>query len=134
MPLPKEQLEFLHREAQIHEERIDFLRSQAEYIAREIRIHELVIGLSRDEGILQALADLADDPSAARDALDDPGEYADQRGINIPDDLNVSVEVDGDHVAVRATYDDDFFPFVLIWDRDRGFRAESLEPRGQSVS
>jgi hypothetical protein len=131
--LPERHRELLERELQFHEQRIDSLRQDQEYIAREIRIHELVLSLGRDRQILEALSELAEDPQAASRARDDAGSYAREKGISLPEGLDVGVEVEGDKVVVSVAYRDEVFPMMLSWDSESGFSAHGLEPSGPAA-
>jgi len=106
------------------------LRTQRELFEREQRGHEIVLAMGRDQKILDALGDLAENLDFAREAARDPNGAARERGIEIPDNMMLSLEVDGDQVSLRVTYYDDIYPFVVTWDNRAGFTTSStvLEP------
>jgi hypothetical protein len=128
MPLPEHHLIGLQEQLQFHEERLNFLQVQAHAMEREIRAHEIILGLARQERILALLGEFADSPEAAERASRDPLSYARQRGVELPDGLQVSVDMAEEHVLVQVTYTDDVYPFVGVWDRSHGFSLQRLVP------
>ena len=134
MALPAEQQQYLNDHLQVHADRLDTLRSQQEHIECEIAIHELVLRLGHDERLLAVLGELAEDPTAARNACDDPYAHFTDHGITLPDEIEVSARQDGDDLVVRATYVHDLYPFELTWSPTNGFGARAVEARGKTTS
>jgi hypothetical protein len=107
---------------------IPVLISQREVIEREIGIHEALVALGRDRRSLDTLGELAGNPDLAREAARDPKAFAKDRGIEIPANMTLELDVDDDRISLRVTYYDELAPFVLTWDRD-GFSPPWLDPR-----
>jgi hypothetical protein len=97
------------------------LRTQRELLEREQRVHEMLLAMGRDQKVLNALSELAENLDFARDVSRDPKGSARDRGIEIPDNMILNVEVDEDRVSLRITYYDDLYPFVVTWDNMAGF-------------
>jgi hypothetical protein len=124
--LPETQRRDLEAQLRIHQQRLETLRDQQEHIVREMRIHELVLDLGRDERLLEALAEIADNPELAKRAAADPLAYAREKGISVSGDVDVSVDVTSEGVSVSAIHGDDVRPFVVSWDANEGFAARPL--------
>lgn len=155
MPLPGFHLESLQRQLQVHEERLAILRShqdalereatepatdtnpkvrtpewvtrQRELLEREIRIHEQLIKLGRDPKVLDALGDLAENRDYAREAARDPKGAARKRGIELPTNMTLRLDLEQDGVQLQIIYYEDLFPFVVTWNNDSGF-SPPVEP------
>ena len=84
-------------------------------IDREIRGHEALIALGRDGRARGALHDVVRSLPLAREAARDPGSFAKSRGIDLPRNMVVRVEVVGRYVQVQAVYSDQTFSTVLTW-------------------
>jgi hypothetical protein len=129
--LPEEHLSALPSHIATHEDRIRRLRRVIDLANREIGMHERVIVLAQDEGILNLLSAVVDDPKAASAAAADPRSFAASRDVALPDDFDVHIEVDGATIIMTGRLNDDIFPVEVTWDRDRGFvgRMRDLAPR-----
>ena len=97
------------------------LRTQQELLDREQRVHEMLLAMGHDQKVLDTLGELAENLDFAREASRDPKGSATNRGIEIPDNMMLNLEVDGDRVSLRITYYDDLYPFVVTWDNEAGF-------------
>lgn len=145
MPLPRSHLESLQRQLQIHEERLAILRSQQnalegpahdpnpkvrspewithqrEVLEREIRIHEQLIELGRNPKVLDALGDLAENREYADEAARDPKGAARKRGIELPANMALRLDLEQGRVLLQIIYYEDLFPFAATWNSDSGF-------------
>jgi hypothetical protein len=149
MSLPRSHLESLQRQLHVHEERLTVLRlhrsaleqkatkqvrdpnpkvrsrewgtRQRELLDREIRIHEQLIELGRDPRVLSALEDLAENRDYAREVARDPKAAARKRGIELPADMILRVDLEQDEVQLQITCYEDLFPFVVTWNSSSGF-------------
>ena len=132
MPLPKNQIDELQEQLHFHKERLNFLRVQASAMEREIRAHEAILALAGQERILAFLGELADSARAVKAASPDPLSYARQRGVVLPDGIQLSIDIADEDVTVRVTYTDEVYPFVAAWDRSHGFSLQRLLPPSQT--
>jgi hypothetical protein len=107
---------------------VSVLESQRDVIEREIAIHDALIALGRDRRILDALGEIAGAPDLAREAARDPSAFARERGIELPANMELKLDVDRERLTLRVTYYNELAPFVLTWDRD-GFSPPRLDPR-----
>ena len=152
MPLPGFHFKSLERQLRIHEERLALLRrqlkdilegelhpsiqdpnpkdrspewltAQHEVLEREILIHEQLIELGRDPKVLDALADLAESRDYARYAALDPKRAARKRGIELPAEMTLRLDLEPDRVQLQINYYEDLFPFMVTWNSDSGFSA-----------
>jgi hypothetical protein len=144
MPLPRSHLESLQRLLQVHEERLtvlqlhqnglehardpnpkvrtpEWITGQRELLQREARIHEQLIKLGRDPEVLNALGDLAENRDYARQAARDPKGAARMRGIELPANMTLRLDLEQDRVQLQIIYYEDLFPFVATWNSDSGF-------------
>jgi hypothetical protein len=129
MPLPERHLIQLRELLRDHEERLAFLRGQVSEISREIRAHELILSLGQNVTILSVLGDFMESPDAAVEASQDPTTYARQRGIELPEGIEVSIFTDETDVIVSVTsHDDGTHPFVALWHRRDGFSLQRQFP------
>jgi hypothetical protein len=70
-----------------------------------------------------------DNSALAREAARDPKASAEARGIAIPANMTVELDIDDDgQISLRVTHYDELAPFALTWDRD-GFSATRLDPQ-----
>jgi hypothetical protein len=90
----------------------------------------MLLAMGRDQKILDALGELAENLDLARKASRDPKSAARDHGIEIPDNVMLNLEVDGDQVSLRTTYYDDLYPVVVTWDNRAGFSDPA--PRRQT--
>lgn len=111
------------------EQALKALRDEQDQIAQVVAIHEAILALGRDQGILDLLSDMADSAEVAREASKDCRAYAQGRGIRLPKGLELSVEIEATHVAVRGTFRDSIPPFQVVWESDAGFRSRPLEQK-----
>jgi hypothetical protein len=156
MPLPRSHLESLQRNLDVHEERLAVLRlhqnalehqaikqardpnpkvrtpewiaSQRELLEREIRIHEQMIELGRNPKVLDALGDLAENRDYAGEAARDPKDAARKRGIELPANMTLRLDLEPDRVQLQIIYYEDLSPFAVTWNSDSGF-SPPAEPR-----
>ena len=128
MPIPRQHREDLARQLQVHRERLNTLQSQMEYIQLEIQVQQLITALGDNEAVLHVLDTINDDPAEAARASENPRAYAAARGLEIPEQLSVSIHRTGDNIRVRATYEHDSYPMQFQWSRDSGFSARRAFP------
>lgn len=158
MPLPQSHFESLQRQLRVHEERLALLRSQLnnlevprdpnpklrspewvtgerKVLEREIRIHEQLIELGRDPKVLDTLGELADNRDYAREAARDPEGVARMRGIELPANMTLRLDLELDRVQLQISYWEDLFPFRVTWNSDSGFsppREAGFSQKGTS--
>jgi hypothetical protein len=82
------------------------LEYERDTLDREIRAHEILIALGRDRRALELLEQVAGDPSLAREAAADPRAFAQARGVQLPRNLAVRVNIVADRVSVELDYID----------------------------
>jgi hypothetical protein len=82
------------------------LEYERDTLDREIRAHEILIGLGRDRQALALLEQVAGDPSLAREAAADPRAFAEARGVQLPRNMAVRVNIVADRVSVELDYID----------------------------
>lgn len=149
MVLPANHLESLQRQLRVHEERLQLLWShlklleaqasnpdfdpnpkvrspewiegQRELLLNEIRIHEELITLGQDPKVLEALGELVENRGYARKIARDPKNAARKRGIELPAEMSLNLNLEPDRVQLRIVYTKDLFPFLVIWNSDTGF-------------
>jgi plasmid replication initiation protein len=128
MALSEEHLQQLGRLVEEHRRRAEQLRLAIGRMSREVELHERLIVLAGNGRAISILAGLAADLEEARAAAVDPRAYAAERGMALPDDLDIQVAVEEGRVVVRGVLHDDFHSAVFSWDSDPGFQAR-LTPR-----
>src|SRR5688572_26888347 len=82
------------------------LEYERDTLDREIRAHEILTTLGRDRQALELLDEVAGDPSLAREAAADPRAFAEARGVRLPRNMAVRVNIVGDQVTVQLDYID----------------------------
>lgn len=82
------------------------LEYERDTLDREIRAHELLIALGRDRQALELLEKVAGDPSLAREAAVDPRAFAEARGVQLPRNVAVRVNIVAERVSVEIDYTD----------------------------
>ena len=82
------------------------LEYEREALDREIRAHEILIALGRDRKALELLDSIVGDPSLAREAAEDPRAFAEARGVQLPRNMAVRVNIVADRVSVELDYID----------------------------
>jgi hypothetical protein len=82
------------------------LEYERDTLDREIRAHEILIALGRDRQALELLEKVAGDPSLAREAAADPRAFAQARGVQLPRNMAVRVNIVADRVSVELDYID----------------------------
>lgn len=82
------------------------LEYERDTLNREIRAHEILIALGRDGQALELLDKVAGDPSLAREAAADPRAFAEARGVQLPRNMVVRVNIVADRVSVELDYID----------------------------
>ena len=80
------------------------LEYERDTLDREIRAHEILIALGRDRQALELLDKVAGDPSLAREAAADPRAFAQARGVQLPRNMAVRVNIVADRVSVELDY------------------------------
>lgn len=98
------------------------LQSDLERIERSISKHEEIVGLARQEGIVDLLQTVADDPELAREAAADPRAFVERHGFELPSTMVIIPLVAGRDVSARMKNVDPDMPFEIAWTRD-GFQA-----------
>lgn len=101
----------------------EWIFHQREILKREIRIHEQLIELARDPKVLDALGNLAENRDYARDVAGDPNGAARQRGIELPENMKLRLDLEQDQVQLQIIYYEDLFPFMITWNSDSGFSS-----------
>lgn len=113
----------------------EWVARHREALEREIRIHEQLIALGRDPKVLGALGDLAENRDYAREAARDPKGAARMRGIELPANMTLRLDLEQDRVQLQINYYEDHFPFTLTWNSDSGFsppREPGFSQKGPS--
>jgi hypothetical protein len=82
------------------------LEYERDTLDREIRAHEILIALGRDRQALELLEQVAGDPALAREAAADPRAFAEARGVQLPRNMAVRVNIVADRVSVELDYVD----------------------------
>ena len=82
------------------------LEYERDALEREIRGHEVLATLGRDRQALALLEAVAGDAALAREAAADPRAFAETRGVRLPGNMAVRVEVAGERVSVQLDYID----------------------------
>jgi hypothetical protein len=82
------------------------LEYERDTLEREIRAHEVLTALGRDRPALALLEAVAGDPALAREAAGDPRAFAEARGVKLPRNMDVRVDVVAERVSVRLDYID----------------------------
>ncbi len=91
------------------------LQYERDTLDREIRVHEILIALGRDRKALDLLETVAGDPSVAREAAADPRAFAEARGVQLPRNMAVRVNIVADRVSVELDYIDRAFAASLTF-------------------
>jgi hypothetical protein len=99
----------------------EWVKRQREILNSEIRIHEQLIELGRDPKVLHALEDLAENREYAREAARDPKGAARKRGIELPPNMTLRIDLEVDRVQLQINYYEDLFPFMVTWTSNSGF-------------
>jgi hypothetical protein len=148
MSLPPSHLDSLERHMTLHRQRIARLRQQldmvnraithrqagqgndpkregirgltakAELVEREIRKHEELLALGQDERLLNALGEVLDDPQLARAASSDPRGYARDRGLELPQNMDLTLTLHNGQIELLIAFYDDLAPFLLLWNNN----------------
>ena len=82
------------------------LEYERDALEREMRAHEILIALGRDRQALELLDQVVNDPSLASEAAANPRAFAQARGVELPRNLAVRVDVVGERVTVQLDYTD----------------------------
>jgi len=82
------------------------LEYERDTLDREIRAHEILTALGRDRQALELLEKVAGDPSLAREAAADPRAFAEARGVQLPRNMAVRVNIVADRVSIELDYID----------------------------
>jgi hypothetical protein len=128
MPIPRQHREDLARQLQVHRERLNTLQSQIEHMQVELEVQQVVLSLGNNEALLRVLDTVVDDPTEAARASENPRAYAAGRGLQIPEQLSVSIHRSGDNLQIRATYEHGSYPMQFQWASDSGFSARRAFP------
>jgi hypothetical protein len=99
-------------------EGIGGLTAKAELVEREIRRHEELLALGQDERLLNALGELLDDPALARAAASDPHGYARERGLELPQNMDLTLSFHHGQIELLIAFYDDLAPFLILWNND----------------
>src|SRR5262249_32436513 len=94
------------------------LSAKAELLEREIRRHEELLALGQDERLLNALGEVLDDPQLARAASSDPRGYARERGLELPQNMDLTLSLHNGQIELLIAFYDDLAPFLLLWNND----------------
>jgi hypothetical protein len=82
------------------------LEYERDALDREIRAHEVLTTIGRDRQALELLEAVVGDVALAREAAADPRAFAEARGVRLPRNMGVRVDVVADRVSVRLDYID----------------------------
>ena len=82
------------------------LEYERDVLDREIRGHEILIALGRDRPALELLGEVVNDASLAREAAANPRTFAEKRGVELPRNMAVRVDIAGERVSVQLDYID----------------------------
>jgi hypothetical protein len=82
------------------------LEYERDTLEREMRAHEILIALGRDRQALELLETVVADLSLAREAAADPRAFAEARGVQLPRNMAVRVNIIADRVSVELDYID----------------------------
>jgi hypothetical protein len=107
-------------------DRIPGLTAKAELVEREMRRHEELLALGQDERLLNALGEVLDDHELARAASRNPRRYARERGLELPQNMNLTMTLHDDQIELLIAYHDDLAPFLILWNND-GFSPPHSE-------
>lgn len=99
----------------------EWIAYQRELLKREIRIHEQLLKLGQDPKVLDALGDLAENRDYASKVAGDPKGAALKRGIRLPANMTLHIDLEPDRVRLQISYYDDLVPFMITWNSDSGF-------------
>jgi hypothetical protein len=105
------------------------LISQRKMIEQEIETHYVLVVLGRDQRGHETLSELVDNLDLAREVARDARAFATGRGIEIPANMALELDVNEDRISLRITHYDDLVPFVLKWNSDDGFSVPNLDPQ-----
>lgn len=80
---------------------------------------------------MDALGDLSENKDYAREVARDPKGAARKRGIELPANMMLRLNLEQDRVQLQITCYEDLFPFVVTWNSNSGFSppAEPGFPR-----
>jgi len=122
MPLPDSHLERLREDLVVHETRLAALENSIRAQQAEADVHKMLIGLGRDQGMLNAVGEIFDHPDTAQQAHADAGSFLARHGVRLPAGVKVSMDTDG---GLRAEFPGPF-PVAAYWDRSAGFSSGPL--------
>jgi hypothetical protein len=91
------------------------LRAERERVEQSIATHKMLIELGRDARVGATLAAVAADRELARLAAADPVGFAAERGIALPENMRLNMQVDDSSMSLRISHYDPDVPFVLVW-------------------
>jgi hypothetical protein len=91
------------------------LEYERDTLDREIRGHEILIALGRDRQALELLEKIAGDLTLAREAAANPKAFAEARGVQLPRNMAVRVNIVADRVSVELDYLDRSCPASITF-------------------
>jgi hypothetical protein len=122
------------RDPSLKPEGIPGLIAQRAMTEQKIARHETLLALGRDHRSLDTLGELLENPELAREAARDPILFAKARGIEVPSNMAVDLEVSENRIKLQVTYYDNLAPFMVTWTNDgftpplAGVRQQAPEP------
>jgi hypothetical protein len=121
MPLPEEHLDRLRESVKSHEQRLAELRDTIRVAEEEAAVHEALLELARNQGLIEAVAQLHDDPHS--NFAQDPLSHCREQKIPLPEgvSLNPVDKKTPDRITANVRRGD--WDVEVVWDRDRGFAA-----------
>jgi hypothetical protein len=139
MPLPQRQLRQLEAELRNHDKELRELEGGGQANRPEVRdrikVHKTILKVGRDPKILEALAELHDEPGKAGQLASDPAAFTEARGIRLPSEATRIVVLGRAPrpVEVGVEFRMRSLDFRLEWSAERGFAMRQL-PGGEAAS
>jgi hypothetical protein len=124
MALPSEHLAGLRASIESHEQRLAELRDNIRLAEEEAAVHEALLALARDERLIEAVAQVHDDPDSrfARDPLG----HCREESIPLPDGVSLNPVDRKTPNRITANIRRGDWDVEIAWDREHGFAARPL--------
>jgi hypothetical protein len=128
MPIPGEHLRRLEEDLSAQERWLPTLRRHIAGLLDEVAAIETMLALGRDQGLLQVLENLNDQPELFEQACDEPRAFFEERNVRLPDDASVTVNRDPRRYAVEARFVRETLNYGVGWSPRAGFYAIGEPP------
>jgi hypothetical protein len=128
MPIPGEHLRRLEEDLSAQERWLPTLRRHIAGLLDEVAAIETMLALGRDQGLLQVLENLNDQPELFEQAYDEPRAFFEERNVRLPDDASVTVNRDPRRYAVEARFVRETLNYGVGWSPRAGFYAIGEPP------